>query len=213
MNFDSEHHFGAAQRSVSSVTRDGKAAKAVTLTRSYPTAIDDLWSALTNSERIPRWFLPITGDLNLGGRYQFEGNAGGEIRECNSPTYLSVTWEWQDDVSWLEVRLSEAAENKTQLTLIHTAVVSEFWTQFGPGATGLGWETGLIGLDYHLLNPNAPMMDKGLFSSSPEGRAFVAQSSEDWGRASIASGTQTTQALDAVKKITAFYTGDNSETS
>ena len=178
MNFDSEHHFGAAQRSVSSVTRDGKAAKAVTLTRSYPTAIDDLWSALTNSERIPRWFLPITGDLNLGGRYQFEGNAGGEIRECNSPTYLSVTWEWQDDVSWLEVRLSEAAENKTQLTLIHTAVVSEFWTQFGPGATGLGWETGLIGLDYHLLNPNAPMMDKGLFSSSPEGRAFVAQSSE-----------------------------------
>ena len=101
MNFDSEHHFGAAQRSVSSVTRDGNAAKAVTLTRSYPTAIDDLWSALTNSERIPRWFLPITGDLNLGGRYQFEGNAGGEIRECNSHTYLSVTWEWQDDVSWL----------------------------------------------------------------------------------------------------------------
>ena len=93
MNFDSKQHFGAVQRSVSSVTRDEKAAKTVTLTRSYPTGIDDLWSALTNSERIPRWFLPITGDLNLGGRYQFEGNAGGEIRECNSSTFLSVTWE------------------------------------------------------------------------------------------------------------------------
>ena len=70
-----------------------------------------------------------------------------------------------------------------------------------------------MGLDYHLINPNAPMMDKGQFSSSPEGRAFVAQSSEDWGRASIASGTQLTEALKAVKKITAFYTGENSETS
>jgi len=213
MNFDIEHHFRAVQRSVSSVARDGKAAKAVTLIRSYPTEISGLWSAITNSERIPRWFLPVSGDLNLSGRYQFEGNAGGEIKECNPPTYLSVTWEWQDDISWLEVRLSEAGENNTQLTLIHTALVSEFWTQFGPGATGVGWETGLIGLDYHLINPNAPMMDKGQFSSSPEGRAFVAQSSEDWGRASIASGTQLTEALEAVKKITAFYTGDNSETS
>lgn len=122
MNSDIDHHFGAVQRSVSSVTRDEKATKTVTLTRSYPTGIDDLWSALTNSERIQLWFLPITGDLNLGGRYQFEGNASGEIRECNSPTFLSVTWEWQDDVSWLEVRLSEAGENNTQLTLIHTAV-------------------------------------------------------------------------------------------
>ena len=93
INFDIDHHFGAVQRSVSSVTRDEKAAKTVTLTRSSPTGIDDLWSALTNSERISRWFLPITGDLNLGGRYQFEGNAGGEIRECNSSTFLSVTWE------------------------------------------------------------------------------------------------------------------------
>lgn len=88
MDFDIDHHFSAVQRSVSSVTRDEKATKTVTLTRSYPTSINDLWSALTNSKRIPLWFLPITGDLNLGGRYQFEGNASGEIRECNSP-YLS----------------------------------------------------------------------------------------------------------------------------
>lgn len=80
-------------------------------------------------------------------------------------------------------------------------MVSEFWTQFGSGASGVGWETVLIGLDYHLLNPNASMMDKGQFSSTPEGRA------------SIASGTQMTEALEAVKKITAFYASDNSETA
>ena len=32
-------------------------------------------------ERIPRWFLPVSGDLRLGGRYQLEGNAGGEVLE------------------------------------------------------------------------------------------------------------------------------------
>jgi len=213
MNFDIEHHLGAVRRSVSSVERDGKAAKAVTLVRNYPTTIDDLWNALTNSERIPRWFLPVSGDLKLGGRYQFEDNAGGEIKECEIPAFLSLTWEWQDDVSWLEFSLSKVAQNTTQLTLIHTSLVSEFWTEYGPGATGVGWESGLIGLDHHLINPNAPMMDKELFSSTPEGRVFVAQSSEDWGRASIAAGTKVTEALEAVKRITAFYTGDNSETS
>ena len=35
--------------------------------------------ALTDPERIGRWFLPISGDFRLGGRYQFEGNAGGKI--------------------------------------------------------------------------------------------------------------------------------------
>ena len=25
----------------------------------------------------PRWFLPISGELRLGGRYQLTGNAGG----------------------------------------------------------------------------------------------------------------------------------------
>ena len=32
-------------------------------------AIDDVWDACTNPERIPRWFLPVSGDLRLGGRY------------------------------------------------------------------------------------------------------------------------------------------------
>jgi uncharacterized protein YndB with AHSA1/START domain len=42
---------------------------------------------------IPRWFLPIAGDLRLGGRFQLEGNAGGEITECRPPRRLAVTWE------------------------------------------------------------------------------------------------------------------------
>jgi len=28
-----------------------------------------------------RWFLPIEGDLKLGGKYQLKGNAGGTITQ------------------------------------------------------------------------------------------------------------------------------------
>ena len=58
------------------------------LRRTYDAPIDDVWDALTTPERIGRWFLPISGDYRLGGRYQFEGNAGGEILACERPNRL-----------------------------------------------------------------------------------------------------------------------------
>jgi hypothetical protein len=39
----------------------------------YPASQSDLWDAVTNADRIPRWFLPVSGDLRLGGHYQLEG--------------------------------------------------------------------------------------------------------------------------------------------
>ena len=90
MNLDVECNLGAVERSVSVLHRDGKPARAVTLSRSYETTIEDLWDAVTNGERIPRWFLPISGDLELGGRYQLEGNAGGVITACEPLSHFAA---------------------------------------------------------------------------------------------------------------------------
>ena len=79
MDFDVEDQLSAVERSVSSTLRERQAARAVALSRSYATTVEDLWDAVTNGERLPRWFLPISGELELGGRYQLEGNAGGEV--------------------------------------------------------------------------------------------------------------------------------------
>ena len=68
MGFDVESHLGAVERSVSSLERDGQPARAVTLVRSYATTVEDVWDAVTNGERIPRWLLSISGLLELGGR-------------------------------------------------------------------------------------------------------------------------------------------------
>jgi len=92
---------GAVTREVTGREHDGRPARVVRASRTYDTTMDDVWDAITNAERIPRWFLPVSGDLRLGGRYQLRGNASGEITGCNPPRYLSLTWEFGGEVSFL----------------------------------------------------------------------------------------------------------------
>ena len=69
MDLDIERLLGAVERTVSSLERDEQAAREVTLARSYATTVEDLWDAVTSAERIPRWFPPVCGHLELGGRF------------------------------------------------------------------------------------------------------------------------------------------------
>ena len=208
MEFYVEGHLGAVERSVSSVARDGQSARVVTLGRSYPTTVEDLWDAVTNGERIPRWFLPISGDLVLGGRFQLQGNAGGTVTACQPPSLLAVTWEFGGDVSWVAVRLSDD-DDRARLALTHTAHLSEHWGEYGPGAVGVGWELGLVGLASHVAQPSAPKLDEATFVASADGKAFVAGSSDGWRRAAIANGADPHAARAAANRTTAFYSDDS----
>ena len=68
---------------------DGK----LVIRRHYKADREDVWDAITTPERLVRWFLPISDDLRAGGRYQLEGNAGGEIVRCDRPSEIGLTWE------------------------------------------------------------------------------------------------------------------------
>src|SRR5215813_7828829 len=122
---------------------------------------------------------------------------------------LAVTWEFGGEVSWLTVRLSQTADHQTLLELEHIAHVDdERWRQFGPGAVGVGWDMALMGLGQHLAtgasaDPKAAIA----WLSSPDGKIFVAQSSDDWARASVAAGTEASQAKAAAARTTAAYSG------
>ena len=211
MNFDVAGYLRAVERSVSSPERDGQPARAVTLSRSYATTIEDLWDAVTNGERIPRWFVPISGELQLGGRYQLEGNAGGEITTCERPSRLALTWEFGGDVSWVEVRFSDDGAGRARLALTHTAQRSEHWDEYGPCAVGVGWELGLLGLAFHLAQPGAPKPDEAAFVVSRDGRAFITGSSVGWEQAAVESGTDPDAARAAARRTAAFYTGESAE--
>ena len=205
----------AVQREVGSGRIPAGEGRTVRLRRTYEAPIDDVWDALTNPERIGRWFLPISGDIRLGGRYQFEGNAGGEILECDRPRRVRVTWVYGEmpsaaDVSEVVVRLSPAGDTSTVLELEHTAVVPEDrWAEYGPGAVGVGWEQGLLGLALHLRGGS--IADPVAWQLSEEGRAHATRSSEGWGAANAAAGADPADAARAAANTTAFYAPDPSD--
>ena len=215
MKIDIAATLGAVTREIASREHEGRPARVLVAARTYDTGIDDLWDALTNAERLPRWFLPISGDLRLGGRYQLQGNAGGEIRTCEPPRHLAVTWEYGGQASWVTVRLVEEAAGRTRLELEHVAHVDDkFWDQYGPGAVGVGWDLAIMGLGQHLETGAALDREAAMaWPTSPEGRGFVRGSSEGWCRASIAAGTDAAAAQAAAARTTAFYTGESASSA
>ncbi len=202
----------AVQREVGKGSIPAGVGRSLRLQREYDAPIEDVWDALTNPERISRWFLPISGDYRLGGRYQFEGNAGGEIVACERPHRFKVTWAYGEaasgvDVSELDVRLSTVDGAATRLELVHTAVVpDEPWAEYGPGAVGVGWDQGLLGLTLHIRDGS--VLDPAVWPLSAEGRKFLTKSSEAWGDANQAAGADPDTVARGVANTTAFYAPD-----
>lgn len=195
---DALRFIGAVTREVRTVEKDGRPARVVVAACSYDTTIEDLWDCITNPERIPRWFLPVSGDWRVGGRYQLQGNAGGEITACDPPHVLALTWQFGGQTSWVTVELTELSDRSAQLRLEHTVPLDDTWNQYGPGATGVGWELALLGLSRHVGGHAMP-------KQPPDMKDFVRCSSEGWCRASIASGTNEEAARAAAERTTQFY--------
>lgn len=198
---------GLVAREVRTGTRDGAPTRIAVARRTYATDREDLWNALTDPERIPRWFLPVTGDLRVGGRYQTEGNAGGVVERCDEPSAFAVTWEMGPVVSWLQVTLTPAADG-TVFELVHESPVDpDFWTQFGPGAVGVGWDLALMGLGVHLDTGEAVDLVEGQgFATSSTGVEFVRSAALDWAEAAARDGDDHAAAHEAAERTIAFYT-------
>ncbi|MET8862948.1 SRPBCC family protein [Nonomuraea sp. NPDC004580] len=185
---------------------DGKR-KVQVLRRHYDAEIEDVWQACTDADRIARWFMPVTGDLRLGGHYQLEGNAHGEILRCEPPSMFTISWLFGPAPGFSEVEVSlTAKDGGTVLELRHTAEVpEEMWTQFGPGATGVGWDLGLLGLALHLTGAFMSDEAKATFHETEEGRRCIVTSSKAWGEAHRAAGGSPELVAATVAATTAFY--------
>lgn len=206
---DVKQQISAVRRSVGNRVLEAGTARVSTISQVYDTDVEDLWEAVTQTERIQRWFLPISGDLRVGGHYQLEGNAGGTIERCTRPTSFAATWEYGGDVSWIEVRLTAEGDGRTRFELEHVAHVNdELWAQYGPGATGIGWDMGLVGLQLYVSSGGAPVdrQESMAWTVSADGKLFMTLSSEAWREASIAAGTDEEAARAAADRATAAYT-------
>ena len=207
---DVTHQINAVRRTVGSRTLEAGEARVVTIGQAYDTDADDLWDACTNIERIPRWFLPITGDLKVGGRYQLDGNADGTILTCDPPREFTATWEFGDGVSWIELRITGEGPHRSRFELAHISHVDDHWEQFGPGAVGMGYDGALVGLAVHLSTGEAVDPSAGQeWMASEDGRRFTKLSGEAWYEANIASGADEQWARSAAVRCLATYLGEN----
>ena len=208
---DVAHEISTVERSVGTRTLAAGEARTLTITRAYDTPAEDLWDACTNPERLPRWFLPVSGELREGGRYAIEGNASGTIERCDPPSTLAATWEYGGQVSWIELRVSDEGAGRSRFTLEHLAhVEDEIWSQYGPGAVGVGWDQAVLGLSLYLAGSgDLPERDAiEAWQLSAEGLEFTRRSSAGWGEASIAAGADPEAARAAAARTTAFYSGE-----
>jgi uncharacterized protein YndB with AHSA1/START domain len=62
----------------------------------YETTIDDLWRAVTEPDRLARWYGKVEGDLSPGGQFRTyvtdaEIEATGRVEACERPRRLLVT--------------------------------------------------------------------------------------------------------------------------
>src|ERR1700761_2106902 len=74
-------------------TADG--AGVVRIEDRYDTGIDDLWAAITDPDRVARWYGRVDGDLRLGGQFHLfvdgsEWDGTGVVEACEPPRHLQV---------------------------------------------------------------------------------------------------------------------------
>lgn len=164
-------------------------ARTAVLRRRYHASIEDVWDACTDPERLARWFMKVTGDLRLGGTFNLEGNASGEIVRCEPARLLAVTWVYGDHpVDEVELRLSPGEEGETVLELEH-ATVSET-TEFEGLAydaifgVGTGWDPAVWALDLYLRDELPEDLAERWRSGDfpPEVEEFFSRSAEAWTR-------------------------------
>jgi uncharacterized protein YndB with AHSA1/START domain len=122
--------------------------------RRYATTADDLWSSVTEPERLARWLGPVHGDLRVGGRYELrmgddvEGapqNAVGEVLECEPPRRVLVGWRFpgeQESRVLVEIR----PDGEGSILVLEHLDLSEAAAR----GYGGGWHASLDQLEDHV---------------------------------------------------------------
>lgn len=202
---------GATFREVGRGQRNGRPTHIVRASRSYPTTPADLWNAVTDKVRVKRWFAEVTGDFEQGGRFSIKGNADGDIVTCEPPGQLALTWEFGGNISWVNITI-EKLNDGALLMLEHEHPTDDksqaHWDQYGPGATGVGWELALLGLDMHLSADNKDIIEAGAkWAEGEAGKSSLRSWAVAWGRAHIEAGKDPQSAMDTADRTAKFYTG------
>jgi uncharacterized protein YndB with AHSA1/START domain len=94
--------------------RDDDGKGTVRMEDRFATGIDDLWSAITDPQRLARWIGTVEGDLRVGGefraRFTSTWDGGGRVDACDPPRRLLVTLGDEDGETIVEAELTPDGE-------------------------------------------------------------------------------------------------------
>jgi uncharacterized protein YndB with AHSA1/START domain len=126
---------------------DGKAV--VRMEDRFDTDADDLWSAVTDPQRLARWIADVEGDLRLGGefraRFTSSWEGPGRVDVCEPPRRLLLTMSpGQDDQTVIEAELIPDGE-QTRLIVEERGLPLD-----AAAAHGAGWQAHIEDLATHL---------------------------------------------------------------
>ncbi len=113
--------------------------------RDYDTAASDLWSAITEPDRLARWLDPVTGDLRPGGRAEVhfdDGDSTFEIDICEPPRFLAVRWLHADRETTVTAEVRARGTEASTLLLEHAELTVEQAPMY---AAGWHWHLDALG--------------------------------------------------------------------
>ena len=85
---DIDHHINERRRQVGRRVHEAGEVRSVTITTVLPHRRRRPLGRVHEPGTNPPWFLPVSGDLRVGGHFQLEGNAGGNDRAVRSAARL-----------------------------------------------------------------------------------------------------------------------------
>jgi uncharacterized protein YndB with AHSA1/START domain len=120
----------------------------------YDTPPADLWSAVTEPDRLARWVAEVTGDLQPGGDFHARFTSGwdgpGRVDICDPPRRLLATMSpGSDDESVIEATLADEG-GRTRLVIEERGIpLAEIADH------GAGWQAHVEDLAAHLVGRDA----------------------------------------------------------
>jgi uncharacterized protein YndB with AHSA1/START domain len=117
-------------------TADGKGI--VRIEDRYDTDIAELWSALTDPQRLARWLGEVEGDLRLGGEFRahffasgWEGT--GRVKVCEPPHRLLVLTKDADEPDEGAIDATLTADGERTILVIEEPVPADLLAEYGAG--------------------------------------------------------------------------------
>jgi uncharacterized protein YndB with AHSA1/START domain len=154
-------------------------ARVAVFKRTYEAQVEDVWDACTNPERLRRWYVPVTGELRLGGHFKQAMMGSGVVERCEPPHHLKLSLGGGADE--IELRLSGAGDGITELELQHATTFDQH--EIGGEiydaifCMGGGYYPRLVALDQHLRGQLPADYDPLTFHENPSMRPVIERGS------------------------------------